>query len=122
MARARVKSYGSLLRMAYNMGVPNNNVRLKYAHLHDYMGHRQFAPKGGCITFPSHMHFAPLMLPYGTDFMMVTLVDDGRVPAPENGATQDRISSCPGQTPSFHAYYSNRISKIRYFVCFMNCP
>ena len=83
------------------MGVPNKNVRLKYTHLHDFTGHGQFAPKGGCITFPLHMHFAPLMLPYRTEFIMVPLVDDGPVPAPENGAARDRICFMSGSGPIF---------------------
>ena len=41
------------------------------------------------------------MLPYGTEFMMVTLVDDGPVRAPENGATQDRICFMSGSDPIF---------------------
>ena len=32
--------------MANNMGVPNTNEMLKYAHLHYTNGHSQFAPKG----------------------------------------------------------------------------
>ena len=99
--------------MANNMGVTNKNVRLKYAHLHDSIGHSQFAPKGDCITIPLHVHFAPLVLPYRagltstrTEFMMVSWSIMALFLLLRMVPRKTGFVSCPGQTLSFRAYCS----------------
>ena len=108
-ARAGVRSHGPILHVANNLGVPSKNVRLKYAHLHDSIGHSQFAPKGGNSQFLctctlhlscSHTRLSSWWSCWSmmTPFLLLKVV-----------SRKTGFVSYPGQTLSFRAYVCRKM-------------